>query len=191
MRAVQRCSWLPVDTLATVILDLTKTLSSSSSSAHNDSPVYNLLNPHTFSWSELLQELHASGLHFTSKPFVEWLSLLKDSATKGEEADNPAVKLLEYFETNYSAQENLAGEGIRFETGAAERDSLALKEAPRCIKGGLVRKFIGRWMERWGGFGGGRVNGYRSAGKTAGVEDGTGSKLDGVLSGGHQIRLLQ
>ncbi|KAL8954438.1 MAG: hypothetical protein Q9193_007246, partial [Seirophora villosa] len=135
------CSWLPVDTLATVILQLadTETLAPSSEPNH-DSRVYNLVNPHTFPWEDLLDELHARGLRFSSKPFAQWLSLLNASASKDEEENNPAIKLLEYFKTNYLPDDgNLSGdEGIRFDTSAAERKSLALREAPRCLEGGLL-----------------------------------------------------
>lgn len=187
MSAVQRCSWLPVDTLATVILEIAEVKTSSSSSpqqlkSHYDTGVYNLVNPHTFSWEDLLDVLHANGLHFSTKPFADWLSLLKASASKCEEDDNPAVKLLEYFETSYSADEgNLVSEGIRFETSAAEKDSRALREAPRCVESGLVGKFVERWSKKWGGVGGGRdvkVNGYHSAGQSVAVRNGTGSEFN-------------
>ncbi|KAL9053343.1 MAG: hypothetical protein Q9206_003971 [Seirophora lacunosa] len=164
------CSWLPVDTLATVILQLadTETLAPSSEPNH-DAAVYNLVNPHTFSWGDLLDELHARGLRFSAKPFAEWLSLLNASASKDEEENNPAVKLLEYFKTNYLADAgNHSGdEGIRFDTSAAERKSRALREAPRCLEGGLLGMFVARWIKRWGwregGFKGAKENGHNFA----------------------------
>ncbi|KAL8904938.1 MAG: hypothetical protein Q9207_002932, partial [Kuettlingeria erythrocarpa] len=133
----ERCSWLPVDTLATVILDLAHDTASRDLAAAHPRPqhsttLYNVLNPRTFSWAEILDELRASGLHFAAQPFAEWLALLKASASKGEEEDNPAIKLLEYFETGHGAGEgSVGGGGIRFDTSAAERDSRALREAPR------------------------------------------------------------
>lgn len=67
-----------------------------------------------------------------------------------------------------------------------------LREAPRCIEGGLVGKFVRRWLEKRGGFGARRdqkVIGYHAGGRTAGVEDGdrNGNKVKGVMGGGHQI----
>ena len=156
----QDCSWLPVNTLASTILDLI-TITNPHTPTPTTAPLYNLLNPHTFTWPALLTSLRASGLPFHPVPFPDWLSLLQKSAAADEADDrnnNPAVKLLPYFETNYQRAENLGGggAGIRFATGLAERDSLALREAPRCVEAGLVGKFLGRWMEKWGGGGGKR-----------------------------------
>ncbi|KAI4098391.1 MAG: hypothetical protein LQ339_006446 [Xanthoria mediterranea] len=150
------CSWLPVNTLASTILDLI-TITNPHTPKPAAAPLYNLLNPHTFTWPALLTSLRASGLRFHPVPFPDWLSLLqKSAANKADDRNNPAVKLLPYFETNYHRAEKLGGggAGIRFATGLAERDSLALREAPRCVEAGLVGKFVGRWMERWGGGGG-------------------------------------
>lgn len=149
----QRCSWLPVDTLATVILELSDALAglsrAHSDNSTDDSGVYNLVNPHIFSWEDLLSELHACGLEFTSKPFRDWLQLLRKSAAQEDEMRNPAIKLLEYFENNHKAEESLAGEGVTFVTTAAQRYSSALKSAPKVVETGPVRKFLTRWLYRW------------------------------------------
>lgn len=111
---------------------------------------YNVVHPHTFSWEDLLGELRICGLNFVSKPFNDWLQMLRESAAQEDEAQNPAVKLLGYFENTYGAEEGFEGEGIRFETTAARRDSSALRAAPKVVESGLVRKFLDQWLERWG-----------------------------------------
>ena len=150
---MQRCSWLPVDILATVILELSDTLAGSSGAlsniSGNISNVYNLVNPHTFSWEDLLSELRACGLEFTNSSFNDWLRLLQESAARESETSNPAVKLIGYFEKNYEAERSLVGEGITFVTTTAQRDSSALKFAPNVVESGLVRKFLTRWQSRW------------------------------------------
>ena len=182
-----------MDTLAAAILDLTNLKTDPSSSSSSPSPpqlVYNLLNPHTFTWSSLLHTLR-DHLHFQIVPFAHWLALLKESATKGEEEDNPAVKLLEYFEMNY--REGIGGGGCVFETDNAERDS-RLGDAPRVLEEGLVGKFVGRWMESWGfrKIGGGvlsggeEVNGRRVGGKGVNGDGGGGiGEVDGGMSNGY------
>ncbi|KAL8898818.1 MAG: hypothetical protein Q9192_001881, partial [Flavoplaca navasiana] len=189
----ERCSWLPVDTLAAAILDLTKLKVDASPSSSTPSPpqlVYNLLNPHTFTWSSLLHSLRTH-LQFQIVPFAHWLALLNQSATKGEEEDNPAVKLLEYFEMNY--REGIGGGGCIFETENAERDS-RLGDAPRVLEEGLVGKFVGRWMESWGcrKMGGGVLGGEKEVdGRPVGGKrvngDGGGGKgeVDGGMSNGY------
>lgn len=149
----QRCSWLPVDTLATTILELSKTLAASptpiGSDSSNPSIFYNLVNPHVFSWEDLLTELHAAGLDFSTVSFSDWLQKLQNSAAQGDEVRNPAVKLIEYFKKNYGAEEGLKNNGITFETKAAQRDSAALRSPPKIIDDGYVRKFLVTWSQRW------------------------------------------
>ncbi|KAL8765542.1 MAG: hypothetical protein Q9209_007413 [Squamulea sp. 1 TL-2023] len=187
----ERCSWLPVDTLATVILQLADTLATSDGPlGHNTgalSGFYNLVNPYTFSWDDLLIELRACGLEFNSKPFAEWLSLLKESASNGEEENNPAVRLVDYFEKNYGDDAELVGEGVRFETTAAREDSQALREAPDVVGSGLVKRFVEQWMKRWGytkGSKGNRTTGEESK-MSVGVGDKTPNKMKEAVNGGH------
>ena len=94
-------------------------------------------------------ELHASGLEFSSVPFSEWLQTLQHSATQGDEIRNPAVKLVEYFEKNYGGQEGSKRKGLTFECTAAQRDSAALRSAPRVLENGFVRKYLIVWLQRW------------------------------------------
>jgi hypothetical protein len=176
----QRCSWLPVDTLATTILELSNTLavattspspapfgSSNPISNHDDNPpiFYNLVNPDSFPWSDLLHELRSAGLEFHTVPFSDWLQKLRQSAEQGDNAvRNPAVKLIDYFEKScgtgsgtgagaesqrFGKDENRNRIGITFETTAAQRDSQALREPPKMIEDGYVRRFLARWLKRW------------------------------------------
>ncbi|KAL8722185.1 MAG: hypothetical protein Q9225_001281 [Loekoesia sp. 1 TL-2023] len=161
----ERCSWLPVDTLATTILELAVThvmgpkhkpcafcdfFESPSNHSNEASVLYNIVNPYTFSWEDLLKELHASGLEFTTVTFPEWLQMLRDSAAKGDdESRNPAVKLVDYFGKTYRGEESSPGGDVTFDTVRAQRDSAALMSAPRLFEEGHVRKFLGQWLRRW------------------------------------------
>jgi hypothetical protein len=145
----QCCSWLPVDTLAASIVDLFRTLSASPTprqSSPDDPPIfYNLVNPNEFSWSELLSELCAAGLEFKTVPFRRWLDMLQESAAKGEEKRNPAIKLIEYYQTTYGAGER----GVRFDSQSTKQHSEALSSAPEVVTSGLLRRFLDVWMQRW------------------------------------------
>lgn len=153
---LQSCSWLPVDTLAKSIVELSETLEKSprrrGEDMSNPSIFYNLVNPHVFSWEDLLGELHAGGLEFTSVPFSDWLQMLQESAAQGDELRNPAVKLIGYFEMNYGDKpkkfEQRRGP-LTFDSGAAQRDSAAMRSAPKVVESGLVRKFLIFWLQRW------------------------------------------
>lgn len=66
-------SWLPVDILATTILDLAGISTSAIPISDSDTNlVYNLKNPPAFSWtSSLLPELQRAGLDFLTVPVTE------------------------------------------------------------------------------------------------------------------------
>lgn len=101
----EKCSWIPVDTLATAILEVDRTLQSvpkpCAIDSRNPQVIYNMCNPHLFSWDQLLEEVREAGVKFEKVPYGDWMQLLRDSASKGDEEQNPAVKLLDHFELRY------------------------------------------------------------------------------------------
>lgn len=102
----ENCSWIPVDTLATAILEVSRTVQSAPNPCAIDSMnppvIYNMCNPQRFSWDQLLEEVRKAGVEFETVPYGDWMHLLRDSASNGEEEQNPAVKLLDHFELRYS-----------------------------------------------------------------------------------------
>lgn len=149
----ENCSWLPVDTLATAILELDRTLQLAPRPCTIDPvdpPVmYNMVNPHLFKWDQLLEELKTAGLEFKAVPFADWLQRLQDSASRaGEEEKNPAVKLLDHFRQRYEATEGVTG-SIIFDTYAIQRDSVILRSPPNVIWDGYMSKFVSTWLKRW------------------------------------------
>lgn len=114
----QRCSWLPVDTLATAILELPGTPTTSSTPLGSDirDPFifYDIVNPHVFSWEDFLSELHAGGLELSPVSFNNWRQMLQKSVAQGEEIHNPEVKLIEYFEKSYGGVEGFERKIITF-----------------------------------------------------------------------------
>lgn len=144
-------SWLPVDTVASTILDLTGiTTTRPPASDFDTNLVYNLVNSNTFSWTDdLLPELQRSGLSFAIVPVDEWLQKLREYQRNGGDPErNPAVKLLHHFERTYSRIENESSE-ITFETKTALNHSKALREAPKIIEDGYIQKFVKVWLEEW------------------------------------------
>jgi thioester reductase-like protein len=155
------CSWLPVDTLATAMLELDETLKASPrpyNQAGGDVQnriIYNMVNPRIFEWKQMLEELHAAGLKFDILGFHDWLAKLQQAAAKNdkeEEKRNPAVKLLHHLEERYV--KDASGDGANaghtfFDTKAIQRDSNVLRSPPDIIRGGYVRKFLESWLKRW------------------------------------------
>ncbi len=148
-------SWFPVDTLASTILELAGITTPHPSASDDDHElVYNLENPHTFSWTrDLLPELARSGLEFETVPAVDWLQKLRQYGKDGGDPEkNPAVKLLGHFEQMYGSEVNRKKKGeIKFDIKTAEKHSKSLREAPRLVEGGYVRRFVERWLEKWEG----------------------------------------
>lgn len=142
-------SWLPVDIVATTILDLAGISTGAVPVSDSDTDlVYNLENPHTFPWTgSLLPELQRSGLEFSTVPVAEWLQKLQEYERSGAEPGrNPAVKLIDHFESMYGKPKT--GD-IRFEIKTAKKHSSALREAPRLIEDGYIEKFMKVWMQKW------------------------------------------
>lgn len=130
----ENCSWIPVDTLATAILEVSRTLQSAPKPCAIDSMnppvVYNMCNPHSFSWDQLLEKVREAGLEFETVPYGDWMQLLRDSASKGDEEQNPAVKLLDHFELRYSMSVDSTGINDGKTNGASPKDSKVNDASP-------------------------------------------------------------
>lgn len=144
-------SWLPVDTLAGTILDLAGISTSTIPAPDSDTDlVYNIENPHTFSWTKiLLPELHRLGLDFSTVPVAEWIQKLRDFENGGGDTErNPAVKLIGHFESTYGKEKKTTGD-VRFEIKTAQKHSAALRASPRLVEEGYIGKFVQAWLAKW------------------------------------------
>ncbi|KAJ5399462.1 hypothetical protein N7465_009951, partial [Penicillium sp. CMV-2018d] len=157
----QTCSWLPVDKLASIILELAGTCatpnmvgesqaSSSASVEYVDDSIFNLCNSREFTWSSLLHTLKHCGFRFDVVSFEEWLLRLRRSETRGEELVNPAVKLIHHYETMHGKKSSMQNGPKRFVTGKAERSSVTLRNGRlRIIDDGILRCYAEDWLARW------------------------------------------
>ncbi|KAH8430211.1 uncharacterized protein LDX57_007880 [Aspergillus melleus] len=158
------CSWLPVDRLAPCILEIAGTCleraetairdgvdSSTNGDVVNgtgDGSVYNIVNPHTFTWAALLDQLKRSGFQFDAVPFAEWLQLLEASEARHEERINPAVKLIYHYRKTYG-QGAAAELAKTFTMQNARRDSETLREGTEMLESGVLRRYARDWLNRW------------------------------------------
>ncbi|KAJ5129945.1 uncharacterized protein N7515_005984 [Penicillium bovifimosum] len=152
----QTCSWLPVDKLAVAVLEIAakctkpETYSCASGSVVSDvidDSIFNLWNSREFAWEDLLAKLRESGFCFETVAFEEWLVRLRRSEGRGEEGVNPAVKLIQHYETMYGGK-TLGPK--RFVTEKAERDSVTLRDGRlRIIEDGILGCYARDWLERW------------------------------------------
>ncbi|KAJ5593482.1 hypothetical protein N7537_010386 [Penicillium hordei] len=158
----QDCSWLLVDKLASVVLELAESCSAPdrdigpnrasgpSGVAYVDDSIYNVYNPRVFPWSELLATLKRSGFQFQTLPFVDWLQLLRESEARGEENVNPAVKLIDHFEEMYGDESLTRQKWTReFATAKAERDSVTLRNGLSIVENRILDRYTRDWLMRW------------------------------------------
>ena len=162
------CSWLPVDITAGAILDLTDLYCWNESppgiSVHqspvdttgtdprscpgkrNPQLIYNLLNPRLFSWQkDVLPCLRNLGLPFETTSYDNWLAKLRVS--NPDAMQNPSIKLLGFWEEQRSLDRQSQ---LRFDTRAAERDSVFVRNAPDIVKDGYLEAFVAAWLKVWG-----------------------------------------
>lgn len=173
----QMCSWIPVDSLASTIVEIGRAYLSSATipvcvvdqgntqgegdtdkesdsdisadTKMTDDSIYNVCNSREFSWSALLESLSTSGFEFEIVPFEKWIAMLRESEARGEEHVNPAVKLIGHYEAMH-------GKGTsslslkRFYTDRAERDSETLRDGRlRIIEDGILNCYARDWLCRW------------------------------------------
>ena len=131
------CDWIEADTLADTILQL----AGIGQATESADLVYNLVNPHPFSWkNELWPALQRAGLEFDTVPWHEWLKRLESST---EDASvNPSRKLLGFWLKQTQREGRLT-----FDTTAAEADSLALRGAIRAVDGALMEQIVEAWKQ--------------------------------------------
>lgn len=111
--ALDSLSWIPVDILADVILELagiiqkpeeiptSKSVNGVKSEYKSHATVYHATNPHSIRWAELVSTV-ADALHIPSNkivPWAEWVSALRSSAQGDDPEANTGLKLLDYFES--------------------------------------------------------------------------------------------
>lgn len=150
--------WLPVDTLADVIVEIVVHQSRRGSARM---PVYNLVNPHQTSWQEFVPTIQrvltlALGRDIKLVEYEEWLqALIKIEAamsTDGELQRNRGVKLLDFFRGVTDGGSDTIAE---WSTEKAQGASKTLREI-----GPVKSEWMERWMEQWGFGRFERLNGF-------------------------------
>ena len=160
---------MPVDTLADVLVELGLRHGSTESEG-GGIRVFHPFNPHRTSWSVLLPsivaalEAHSSITSGHTHPIQivscrDWLEKLRTSATKAVESSssketdsmaqllqsNPALKLIEFYEKQFSEKDGSASRPA-WETREAEMASEKLRSAG-AIDGTMMKRWVDEWCE--------------------------------------------
>ncbi|KAE9391849.1 acetyl-CoA synthetase-like protein [Gymnopus androsaceus JB14] len=117
-------AWTPVDDVARTIVEVAL--------LPEQSGTFHITNPHPTPWVELLPATQAMLYKAADKSFdiitmEEWLERLGDSNQSPD--DNPAIKLIAFFENN------MVGKGIRCKLGI-DKTMAALSRTSSCSEGG-------------------------------------------------------
>uniref|UniRef100_U4LLH7 Similar to Linear gramicidin synthase subunit D acc. no. Q70LM4 n=1 Tax=Pyronema omphalodes (strain CBS 100304) TaxID=1076935 RepID=U4LLH7_PYROM len=127
-------SWLPVDTTAAAVVDL-------SLQEKKESRVFNVCHPGLLKWNkDFLPALKKAGLKFEAVDGAEWVKRLE---SEQDPTKNPPIKLLDFFRMRYSGQ---ATAEPYFETKASCKNSKSLRTVQN-VDQDLVAKFVKHWKE--------------------------------------------
>ena len=134
----QDIDWIPIDVLSSIITELAL---GHFATYESRSTTYHTVNSNTTTWTALLPHIQAAlGPEIKVVPFQVWLQQLRASTgastSKQDLAVNPAIKLLDFYESLLSTG-----------TATAVLDTTETQKAnTRLIELGPVR---GEWMARW------------------------------------------
>ncbi|KAI1104879.1 acetyl-CoA synthetase-like protein [Jackrogersella minutella] len=186
-----RIEWVPVDELARIILEVAEDVRANDDTdlsgfgglwkdgtdgengvngktKGKGARVYNLVNPEPVAFSELLPALQEKGIAAETTSFEEWIDALEKSshdraARKTAAADNPAVKLLDFYKSlvprKGAASNGENGEGGVNGNGAGEGgeddytwrvdNTLLASPTARELKP-VNTEWVKLWVDRWG-----------------------------------------
>ena len=132
-------NWIPVDRLATIMLELVH-----HNVKHDLSLVYNMVNPHFASWKNLI---HPVQKHFGSQakvvPYREWLDALKkiDINDPKETASKPALKILDFYEGLASMD---IDNPLTYDTRHGQEGSSTMARLPA-----VKPAWMATWLKQW------------------------------------------
>lgn len=156
-------TWLPVDTVAKIVLELTFL----PPAAAPLNAVFHIVNPNTIHWvNDLLPALKQAGLKFDVVSTREWIKKLGESDP--DPVRNPTFKLIDFFVKKY---DNRVGKGLHYRTELARALSPTLRDIG-VVDTELVAKFLDFW----------RGNGWNSSSSVA-----TTAKTKAVIAAGSNI----
>ncbi|KAE8152317.1 hypothetical protein BDV25DRAFT_170593 [Aspergillus avenaceus] len=131
--------WVPVDTLAQVILDLLLTRRSNLHAPTH--AIHHLMNPHHAPWSSLIPPIEAE-YQTKTVSFDEWISDLEKikNPSDSEVRAMPALKLLDFYR-------GLNDEGM-LSASISVQKSLEGGEAMRGL-GPITAELMDKWIKQW------------------------------------------
>ena len=144
------CSWVPVDIVANIILELADIIQNPNLGPPvppmTTTPVYHLQNSHGVPWSTLLPQVQQRiGQNLQTVSWDEWISALEESRRDANQiGKNPGLPLLDFYQNLTRARDSGKPQVILDLTNAM-RDSRSLREMLP-----VNDLWMERWMHQWG-----------------------------------------
>jgi thioester reductase-like protein len=140
--ALDTVDWIPVDVLGQAIVELAI---KSNSQEKTGATVYHTVSPHKTSWKDLLPTvarcIKTEGA-LKTVPLKEWVTALRKSASDDiDVGENPAIKLLGFFE-------DLAREGAD-SSALLDSKTTAMTSKVLAGLGPLKEEWVENWMRQW------------------------------------------
>lgn len=136
--------WIPVDSLASIMLDLITTRRETQSQPDARCAVFNLVNPSVTTWDTLLPAIQAV-YPVQAVPITEWISELEkiESPTAEEILAKPALKLLDFYRALADGEEGALS--VPIDVGATKQASRTMNSLEP-ISGELMGNWLGQWQ---------------------------------------------
>jgi thioester reductase-like protein len=130
--------WIPVDTLATIIVDIIKDLT------QNGIPrTFNLVNPRQASWETLLPVVLARW-NVKAVSFAEWLDTLRTVEHTSDLTSLPALKFFDFFENMGADLKNSGNRTMEFATNNSQKASRTMANMTP-----IDAPAMDIWLDQW------------------------------------------
>ena len=150
---LEAVDWIPVDILGKAIHELVTTEKNETPDFDTQLPspstptVYHLVNPNRTTYADALLPQLKSLLGLPAVPFEDWVKRLRGSVAKTQTAeisDNPAVKLLGFYEELVCRAKESRVQ-VWLDTERAVEGSPTLKGADA-----ITGQLLDNWLRQWG-----------------------------------------
>jgi thioester reductase-like protein len=137
--SVPDINWIPVDRLATIMVELMH-----HGVENSIFEVYNMVNPHFASWSSLVRPIEKRfGPQARIVPFCEWLDALKeiDINDPKQTSEKPALKILDFYEALASG---VGANSLTYDTRHGQAGSRTMARLPA-----VKASWMSTWLQQW------------------------------------------